>query len=114
MGRHSAAAMAAPVAVPWSTARHSAGRKVRAPGRHHRRNRAAEALLVVGLLLAAVFAGWVSYQPASGPPGSVLNAPVAVAPPSRPTERAVPPVAAADLVSNRSPAKKPKSTHSCS
>ena len=88
---------------------HSAGRRVRAPGRHHRINQVLEVLVVLGLVAAATFAGWTSFTPAAAPPGSVLNQPVHEAVPSRPPDRPVPPVPAALLSSDTptpTPAKK--------
>jgi hypothetical protein len=76
---------------------HSAGQKVRAPGRHRWINRTLEVLTVLGIVLGAFYAGWMSFTPASAPPGSVLNPPVHAAVPSRPAERPVPPVPAALL-----------------
>jgi hypothetical protein len=71
---------------------HNAGKRVRAPGRFRWLNRAFETLVVLGIIAIAAYAGWVSYTPASAPPGSVLNAPVHPAVPSRPAGRPVPPV----------------------
>jgi hypothetical protein len=73
---------------------HNAGKRVRAPGRFRWLNRALETLVVLGITALAAYAGWISYTPASAPPGSVLNQPVHPAVPSRPAERGVPPVPA--------------------
>jgi hypothetical protein len=81
---------------------HNAGKRVRAPGRHRWINRTLEALVVVGIIAIAAYAGWVSFIPASAPPGSILNAPVQTVAPSRPAERPVPPVDAA-LLSETTP-----------
>jgi len=75
---------------------HSAGRKVRAPGRHRLLNRAFEALVILSIVAIAAYAGWISFTPTSAP-GSVLNPPVHAGIPSRPAERGVPPVPAALL-----------------
>jgi len=76
---------------------HNAGKRVRAPGRYRWLNRTLEAVVVLGIIAIAAYAGWVSFTPASAPPGSVLNAPVHAAVPSRPAERGVLPVPAALL-----------------
>jgi hypothetical protein len=78
---------------------HSAGKRVRAPGRHRWLNRALETLIVLSIIGIAAYAGWISYTPASAPPGSVLNAPhpAPALLPAEPTEHGVPPVPAALL-----------------
>lgn len=66
---------------------HSAGRRVRAPGRFRRLNLAAEYLFITALVGAAGYAGWVSFEPPPTPGPD----PTAPAEPSEPTD---PPVAA--------------------
>jgi len=75
---------------------HSAGKRVRAPGRHHRINQALETVTVLGILAIVMATGWATTEPVAAP-ASVLNPPVVAAVPSRPAERGVPPVPAALL-----------------
>lgn len=67
---------------------HSAGRRVRAPGRFRRLNLAAEYLFIAALVTAAGYAGWVSFEPPPHSPGLDPRTP------TEPAEPVDPPVAA--------------------